>query len=70
MITIQAGINNEMSVSVSDYPTAMSVTNSPQLKAALQFGDNVECRINGMAFTGSFQDGDHVKIVTKSNDKG
>jgi len=69
-ITVRAGINNEMSVALADYPTASSVVNSTALKTALQFGDNVECRINGMAFTGDFQAGDLVKLVTKSNDKG
>lgn len=70
MITIRSGLNNQVQVSVQDYPDTSAIARSSALKADLGYGDNVEFRVNNLKASGRLLDGDTVDIVAASHDKG
>jgi len=70
VITIRSGLNNQIEVSVLDFPDTAAIARSSQIKADLGFGDNVEFRVNNVKASGSLVDQDIIDIVAASHDKG
>jgi len=69
-ILIRYGVANQVSKSLSEFPTVSSILGHTGLQQFLGYSSNVEGRVNNVANIENLSEGDEVDIVSKSNTKG